>query len=104
MHQKMQETRAAAHVRLDVEIIDMLFHRGNADDEALTDLLIGEAVGREYGVMFLPSDFKKKNGYKRSIELSREFGLYRQNFCGCAFSKREAINKENKAPAGSALA
>ena len=65
---------------------------------------IGEAVGREYGVKFLPSDFKKKNGYKRSIELSREFGLYRQNFCGCAFSKRDAINKENKAPTGSALA
>ena len=51
---------------------------------------IGERVGAEYGVRFLPSDFKKKNGYKRSIELSREFSLYRQNFCGCSFSRRKA--------------
>ena len=51
---------------------------------------IGERAGREYGVKFLPSDFKKKDGYKRSIELSGQFGLYRQNFCGCAFSRREA--------------
>ena len=55
---------------------------------------IGERVGREYGVNFLPSDFKKKNGYKRSIELSGQFGLYRQNFCGCAFSQREARERE----------
>lgn len=41
----------------------------------------------EYGVRHLPSDFKKKNGYKRSIELSKEYGLYRQNYCGCVFSK-----------------
>ena len=51
---------------------------------------IGERVGEQYGVKFLPSDFKKKNGYKRSIELSKYFDLYRQNFCGCAFSKRDA--------------
>ena len=51
---------------------------------------IGERVGEQYGVKFLPSDFKKKNGYKRSIELSKCFDLYRQNFCGCAFSKRDA--------------
>ena len=48
---------------------------------------IGEAVAREYGVKHLPSDFKKKEGYKRSIELSREYGLYRQNYCGCEFSQ-----------------
>ena len=51
---------------------------------------IGEAVAEKYGVKWLPSDFKKKNGYKRSIELSRQYGLYRQNFCGCVFSKKEA--------------
>ena len=51
---------------------------------------IGERLSGEYGVRFLPSDFKKKNGYKRSIELSKEFSLYRQNYCGCAFSRREA--------------
>ena len=49
----------------------------------------GQRAGEKYGVRFLPSDFKKKNGYKRSIELSRQFGLYRQNYCGCSFSKRE---------------
>lgn len=48
---------------------------------------IGEALGESYGVPFLPSDFKKKDGYKRSIELSREFDLYRQNYCGCVYSK-----------------
>ena len=51
---------------------------------------IGEAVAEKYGVQWLPSDFKKKEGYKRSIELSKQYGLYRQNFCGCVFSKKEA--------------
>lgn len=50
---------------------------------------IGAALSAEYGVPYLFSDFKKKNGYQRSIELSREYGLYRQNYCGCVFSKRE---------------
>lgn len=48
---------------------------------------IGEKFAKEYGVRHLPSDFKKKNGYKRSIELSKEYGLYRQNYCGCIYSK-----------------
>lgn len=51
--------------------------------------LIGEAAGKAAGVACLPSDFKKKNGYQRSIELSKEYNLYRQNYCGCIFSKRE---------------
>ncbi len=50
---------------------------------------IGETLADEYGTRWLPSDFKKKNGYKRSIELSAEYGLYRQDYCGCVFSKRE---------------
>ncbi len=50
---------------------------------------IGYEVAEKYGVKWLPSDFKKKEGYKRSIELSKEYDLYRQNFCGCVFSKRE---------------
>ncbi|MBO5411920.1 MAG: epoxyqueuosine reductase QueH [Clostridia bacterium] len=50
---------------------------------------IGETLGKEYGVNYLYTDFKKKGGYHRSIELSKEYGLYRQNFCGCRFSKRE---------------
>ncbi len=47
---------------------------------------IGIRLSREYGVEYLPSDFKKKNGYKRSIELSKKYGLYRQDYCGCEFS------------------
>ena len=49
----------------------------------------GKSVAEEYGVAFLPSNFKKKGGYLRSIELSREFDLYRQNYCGCKFSKNK---------------
>lgn len=60
------------------------------DAEKLND--IGKMLSDEYGVAYLYSDFKKKNGYKRSIELSREYNLYRQNFCGCVFSKRDSKN------------
>lgn len=47
---------------------------------------IGEELAEEYGVAYLPSDFKKKNGYHRSVELSKEYGMYRQDYCGCIFS------------------
>lgn len=50
---------------------------------------IGEALSLEYQVAFLPSDFKKKDGYRRSVELSKEYDLYRQDYCGCVFSKAE---------------
>lgn len=49
---------------------------------------IGRELSEKYGVSYLYSDFKKKNGYKRSIELSKLYGLYRQDYCGCVFSKR----------------
>ncbi len=49
---------------------------------------IGEKLAEEYQVAHLPSDFKKKNGYRRSVELSAEYELYRQNYCGCVFSKK----------------
>ena len=55
---------------------------------------IGERLEEKYHVRHLPSDFKKKNGYKRSTELSGEYGLYRQDFCGCVFSKRERDKRE----------
>lgn len=48
---------------------------------------IGKTAGEANGVRWLPSDFKKNNGYKRSVELSAEYGLYRQNYCGCVFSR-----------------
>ena len=50
---------------------------------------IGEQLEKEYTVAWLPSDFKKKDGYKRSIELSREYDLYRQDYCGCVYSRRK---------------
>lgn len=54
---------------------------------------LGESLSGEYGLEYLFSDFKKKNGYKRSVELSRIYGLYRQNYCGCSFSKAEAESR-----------
>lgn len=54
---------------------------------------IGERLAAEYQIEWLVSDFKKKNGYKRSIELSAEYHLYRQDYCGCVFSKRERERK-----------
>lgn len=51
---------------------------------------IGAELSEIYSVEYLPSDFKKRGGYLRSIELSQEYGLYRQNYCGCEFSKNEA--------------
>ena len=52
---------------------------------------IGQAMAEKYNIKYLPSDFKKREGYKRTIELSREFDLYRQNFCGCIYSKKSVL-------------
>ena len=57
---------------------------------------IGEELAEIYDVKHLPSDFKKKNGYKRSTELSKEYQLYRQDYCGCVFSKREREEQKKK--------
>ena len=57
------------------------------DPVRLNDL--GTALGQQYGVAYLPSEFRKKDGYKRSLQLSAEYGLYRQDYCGCVFSKQE---------------
>ena len=61
---------------------------------------IGLEEADRHGVKWLPSDFKKKDGYKRSIELSHTFGLYRQNYCGCIYSKAEAEEREKQAACG----
>ncbi len=50
---------------------------------------IGQRLEREYGISYLYSDFKKKNGYKRSTEISKEYEMYRQYYCGCVFSKNQ---------------
>ena len=57
---------------------------------------IGSRLAEEYGVKYLLSDFKKKNGYKRSIELSKEYGLYRQDYCGCVYSWKEAEQRRER--------
>lgn len=54
---------------------------------------IGESLAELYGIKHLPCDFKKKNGYKESIVLSKEYNLYRQDYCGCVFSKTERDKK-----------
>lgn len=51
---------------------------------------IGLNLAKKYKVKYLPSDFKKREGYKRSIELSKKYNLYRQNFCGCIYSKKRS--------------
>lgn len=53
---------------------------------------IGSDLEKEYDIKYLYADFKKKNGYKRSLELSKEYGLYRQEYCGCVYSKEERRN------------
>lgn len=55
---------------------------------------IGMKIGKKYGIEYLQSDFKKKNGYRRSVELSKEFGLYRQDYCGCIYSMQERENQK----------
>ncbi len=55
---------------------------------------IGEEIAKDKNVKYLVNDFKKRGGYKRSTELSAEMGLYRQNFCGCIYSKQEREDKE----------
>lgn len=57
---------------------------------------IGEEMAKEYNVPYLFADFKKKNGYIRSIELSNEYNLYRQDFCGCMHSQKDKIDNTGK--------
>ena len=52
---------------------------------------IGDKIALEQGVKYLPTDFKKKNGYIRSIQLSKELNFYRQSYCGCTFSKEQTV-------------
>lgn len=59
---------------------------------------IGKELADKYGVAYLYSDFKKREGYKRSCQLSADYGLYRQDYCGCVYSKRDAARRNNKNP------
>ena len=60
----------------------------------------GERLAKEYGVAYLSSDFKKKNGYLRSVQISKEYGMYRQDYCGCVFSMREREARKKQETAG----
>lgn len=64
------------------------------DSQVLNKL--GKYIGDKYNVNYLFSDFKKKNGYKRSVELSQKFNMYRQDYCGCIFSKKEMEKRNEK--------
>ena len=57
---------------------------------------IGAEMSKKYDIDYLFSDFKKNDGYRHSIQLSKEYGLYRQNFCGCEFSRKAAENRSSK--------
>ena len=56
---------------------------------------LGESFGEKYGVKFLNGDFKKKSRYLRSVNISKEYDLYRQDYCGCIFSKLEREENSN---------
>ena len=57
---------------------------------------IGARLGQEHGVAYLATEFRKKNGYLRSTQISKEYGMYRQDYCGCVYSKRERESQQNK--------
>ena len=56
---------------------------------------IGNELENKYNIKYLYSDFKKEEGYKHSIELSKEYGLYRQDYCGCVYSIKERLEEKN---------
>ena len=57
---------------------------------------IGKILSEKYDIKYLYSDFKKKEGYKRSNELAKQYNLYRQHYCGCKYSLKEALEYQNK--------
>lgn len=61
--------------------------------KALVINRIGLMLGKKWGVNFLEADFKKKDGFKKSVELSHQYGLYRQKFCGCLYSKKQTTHR-----------
>ena len=70
-----------------LDALNEVLKNGDKNSKLINE--IGEKLARGTGLKYLPSDFKKKGGYLRSIELSKEYDLYRQNYCGCEFSKQK---------------
>lgn len=100
-HEKDKEGDERCHICYEMRLLDSAkFAKDNNFDYFTTSLSIspmknslilceiGEKIANDMGVAYLPSDFKKKEGYKRSVELSKQYNLYRQDYCGCSFSRR----------------
>lgn len=93
-HLRLKETaRAAANARFDY-FCTTLSISPYKDAGTLNE--IGGELAEQYGVRYLFSDFKKKGGYQRSIALSKEYHLYRQNYCGCVYSKSAAERRAHE--------
>lgn len=93
-HMRLSETaKRAAEGEYDYFCTTLSISPHKSADRLMT---IGEELAERYGVPYLPSDFKKKNGYKRSIELSKQYDLYRQDYCGCIFSRSQREMKDRK--------
>ena len=56
--------------------------------DSATIIEFGKVLAKKYGIEFIERDFKKNNGYKKSIEMTKNYNLYRQNYCGCSYSRR----------------
>ncbi|MCR5134358.1 MAG: epoxyqueuosine reductase QueH [Clostridiales bacterium] len=85
--QKTAETASLLHYDVFGTTLTVSPHKDYATISA-----IGKRLGAQYGISYLDANFKKKDGFKRSIELSKKYGLYRQNYCGCRFSKWEGCD------------
>ena len=87
--QKTAETASMLHYDLFGTTLTVSPHK---DYDTIS--AIGKRLGALYGVSYLDANFKKKDGFKRSIELSKKYGLYRQNYCGCRFTKWDGCDDE----------
>ena len=76
--------------------INVISKSGTTTEPAVTFRIFRKMLEEKYGVRNLPSDFKKKEGYKKSTLLSKEYGLYRQDYCGCEFSRLAAERMRSK--------
>lgn len=93
---------AAAHKAVDLHVdafTTTLLISPHKDVHLLGE--IGRTIGERYGIAFLPEAFRKQDGFRQSVHLSREYGLYRQNYCGCIYSRNESERWRAAHPHGS---
>ena len=84
------ERTAGEALKMEYDTIGSVFSTSPLKNAKVINEL-GRAIARKHGLHYLESDYKKKDGFKRSIEISRELSLYRQNFCGCIHSVRDKV-------------